>query len=199
MADLSFSFVATVLPEAGCDLKEWPGETLSVGHAISATLAAPSIDQAKSRIAEVWPGSTRDGVDVNGLPGPLRRRRLLIADMESTIIEQEMLDELADFVGKRAEVEAITEAAMRGELDFEQAINERVALLAGLDAAKLDDLIATRMTYSPGARALVQTMKANGATCALVSGGFTHFTQRVADELGFDEHRANTLEIEDGR
>lgn len=138
-------------------------------------------------------------VDLNIIEGELEKKRLLIADMESTIIQQEMLDELADLIGKRAEVSQITERAMKGELDFEAAINERVALMAGLDAGVLDELAATRLSYMPGARELVATMKANGAYCALVSGGFTQFTAKVAAELGFDEHRANTLEIVDGK
>ena len=124
---------------------------------------------------------------------------LLIADMESTIIEQEMLDELADVIGIRDRVAAITERAMRDELDFEAAITERVGLLAGLDAGVLDDLIANRLSYMPGAQALVTGMKATGAYCALVSGGFTPFTAHVAKSLGFDEHRANTIEISGGK
>jgi phosphoserine phosphatase len=138
-------------------------------------------------------------IDVNILPdGPDRRKRLLIADMESTIIEQEMLDELGDFIGARARIEEITARAMRGELDFEAALDERVGLLKGLDAGVLDE-VAKRITLMPGAETLVRTMKANGAYCALVSGGFTVFTARVAQQLGFDEHRANTLEIADGK
>ncbi len=140
-------------------------------------------------------------VDVNIVASELatRRKRLLIADMESTIIEQEMLDELAGEIGLRDKVADITERAMRGELDFEAAITERVALLAGMDAGILDRLAAERITYMPGARELVATMKTQGAYCALVSGGFTCFTGPVAKALGFDEHQANTLEIRDGR
>lgn len=139
-------------------------------------------------------------VDVNVLPNDITwtRRKLLVADMESTIIEQEMLDELGDFIGKRREIEDITARAMRGELDFEGALKSRVALLTGLPETVLDD-VAGRITYMPGATELVATMKANGAYCALVSGGFTVFTSRVAARLGFDEHRANVLEVADGR
>jgi len=139
-------------------------------------------------------------VDVNIIlddPGS-RRKRLLVADMESTIIEQEMLDELADFVGKRQEISDITERAMRGELDFDGALKERVRMLAGLDAAVLDE-VAGRMTLMTGAAALVQTMKAHGAYCALVSGGFAVFASRIAERLGFDEFQANVLEIADGK
>ena len=139
-------------------------------------------------------------IDVNVVPDDisLRRKHLLIADMESTIIEQEMLDELGDLIGKRDVIEHITARAMRGELDFESALKERVAMLTGLDARVLDE-VAERITLMPGAEALVRTMSLNGAYCALVSGGFTVFTQRVAERLGFDEHQANTLEIVDGK
>lgn len=127
-----------------------------------------------------------------------RRKKVLVADMESTIIEQEMLDELGDLIGKRTVIEDITARAMRGEIDFEQALGERVAMLAGLDASVLDE-VSDRITIMPGARELVATMKANGAYCALVSGGFTFFTERIAHMLGFDEHQANTLEIANGK
>ena len=127
-----------------------------------------------------------------------RRKKVLVADMESTIIEQEMLDELGDLIGKRKVIEDITARAMRGEIDFQQASTERVDMLAGLDAGVLDE-VSKRITIMPGARELVATMKANGAYCALVSGGFTVFTERIAQMLGFDEHQANTLEIVDGK
>ena len=138
--------------------------------------------------------------DLNVIPDDiaLRRKHVLVADMESTIIEQEMLDELGDLIGKRDVIEDITARAMRGELDFESALKERVAMLAGLDARVLDE-VAERITLMPGAEALIRTMSAHGAYCALVSGGFTVFTQRIAERLGFDEHQANTLEIIDGR
>jgi phosphoserine phosphatase len=127
-----------------------------------------------------------------------RRKRLIVADMESTIIEQEMIDELAEYVGLRDKISAITARAMRGELEFESALRERVAMLAGLDARVLDEVSEKRLTLTPGAETLVRTMKANGAYCALVSGGFSVFTDRVARRLGFDEHQANVLEIENG-
>lgn len=139
-------------------------------------------------------------LDINVIADDLAftRKRLLVADMESTIIAQEMLDELGDLIGKRQLIEDITARAMRGELDFEAALKARLAMLAGLDASVLDE-VAQRITIMPGARELVATMKANGAWCALVSGGFTFFTARIARELGFDEHQANTLEIIDGK
>ena len=128
-----------------------------------------------------------------------RRKRLLVADMESTIIQQEMIDELADYVGLRDKISKITERAMRGELEFEESLRERVALLAGLDARILDEVYDKRVTLMPGAEALVKTMTANGAYCALVSGGFTVFTERIAKRVGFDEHQANVLDVENGK
>lgn len=126
-----------------------------------------------------------------------RRKRLLISDMDSTIIGQECLDELADFAGLKAEVAAITERAMRGELDFEAALTTRVAMLKGLGLSALERCHAERVTLNDGARTLVATMKAHGARAVLVSGGFRFFTSRVAQAGGFDADRANTL-IDDG-
>ena len=127
-----------------------------------------------------------------------RRKKLLLADMESTIIRQEMLDELAEVAGIHEEVAEITALAMAGELDFEAALRERVGLLTGMPAATLD-AAAERMTLMPGAKALVATMRAGGAYCALVSGGFTCFTARIRAACGFDEDRANRLEIAGGK
>tara|TARA_R100001132_G_scaffold26958_1_gene30180 strand:- start:475 stop:1395 length:921 start_codon:yes stop_codon:yes gene_type:complete len=136
-------------------------------------------------------------MDAAFLPGENRRKRLLISDMDSTIIGQECLDELADFAGLKAEVSAITERAMRGELDFEGALTTRVAMLKGLDLKALQDAYDARITLNTGAKTLVETMKASGAVTVLVSGGFTFFTGRVAEEAGFVAHRGNTL-IDDG-
>jgi phosphoserine phosphatase len=138
-------------------------------------------------------------LDLAVLRAERRRKRLLVADMESTIIQQECLDELADYVGMRVRVAAITERAMRGELDFATALRERVALLKGLDADVLEEVYRQRVEPMPGAQTLVATMKAHGATCALVSGGFTFFTQRIATRLKFDVHYANRLDISAGR
>jgi len=135
--------------------------------------------------------------DVCVLPAANRRKRLLISDMDSTIIGQECLDELADFAGLKAEVSAITERAMRGELDFEGALTTRVAMLKGLELSALEAAYRERITLNPGARTLTATMKAHGAHAVLVSGGFTFFTSRVADMSGFDAHRGNTL-MDDG-
>lgn len=122
-----------------------------------------------------------------------RRKRLLIADMDSTIINVECVDELADFAGVKAEVSAITERAMRGELDFEAALRQRVAMLKGLPLADLQRTYDERVRLNPGARTLVRTMTAHGAKAFLVSGGFSYFTSRVAEAAGFDANRANTL------
>jgi phosphoserine phosphatase len=138
-------------------------------------------------------------IDVVVQPLANRRKRLFVADMDSTIIEQECIDELADYVGLKAHVAAITERAMRGEIAFEPALRERVALLKGLPVAVVEEVIANRITLTPGARTLVATMRANGAHTCLVSGGFTHFTGRVAAMAGFDEHRGNALIMEDGK
>jgi phosphoserine phosphatase len=132
------------------------------------------------------------GVDAVVVPSANRRKRLLVADMESTMIENEMLDELADFLGLREKIAAITARAMNGELDFAAALNERVGLLKGLPVSKLDEA-ATRIRYMPGGATLVATMKKHGATCALVSGGFTYFTGLVKKRLGFDFEAANVL------
>jgi phosphoserine phosphatase len=173
---------------------------LAEGEAWEAQLAplpAEALAPLRARIAASLSGRP---IDVNVVPGDLafRRKKLLIADMESTIIEQECLDELADYVGLRPQIAAITERAMRGELDFAAALKERVGLLQGLDAKVLEELHA-RVTLMPGAQTLVATMKAHGAMCALVSGGFTFFTERIAARLGFDTQQANTLLLADGK
>jgi phosphoserine phosphatase len=127
-----------------------------------------------------------------------RKKRLLIADMDSTIINVECIDELADFAGVKAQVSAITERAMRGELDFAAALRERVAMLKGLPVADLQRVYDQRIQLNPGARTLVRTMAGNGARCVLVSGGFTFFTSRVAQAALFHAHRGNTLGEADG-
>lgn len=126
-----------------------------------------------------------------------RRKKLLISDMDSTIIGQECLDELADFAGLKDEVSAITERAMRGELDFEAALTARVSMLKNLPLSALAMCYSARISLNPGARRLTSTMRAHGARCVLVSGGFTFFTARVAKAAGFDADRANTL-LDDG-
>jgi phosphoserine phosphatase len=150
---------------------------------------------AKTRLAAALEGA---GVDAIVQPAAGRRKRLLLADMDSTLIEQECVDELAARAGVGAEVATITDRAMRGEIEFEPALRERVALLAGLPAAVIDDVLATQITLSAGARALVQTMRKAGAHTALVSGGFQQFTGPIAKRLSLDEHHANRLIVEEG-
>ena len=142
---------------------------------------------------EAWEGLQALGIDLVVQPAVGRRKRLLLADMDSTMIGQECIDELADMAGIGAKVAAITARAMNGELDFEAALTERVALLRGLPEAVIGQVLAERITYTPGGRELVATMRANGGYAALVSGGFTAFTAAVAAHLGFDENRANRL------
>jgi phosphoserine phosphatase len=125
-----------------------------------------------------------------------RRKKLLIADMDSTMIGQECIDELADYAGFKSRVAAITERAMRGEIAFEPALRERVALLKGLSATVIDTVIAERIRLTPGGPTLLATMRAHGAHSCLVSGGFTAFTSKIAAMIGFDEQHANTLVID---
>jgi len=152
-------------------------------------------DQADAAARAALSGAA---VDVIAQPAQGRRKRLLVADMDSTIVTAETLDELAAEAGIKDRVAAITQRAMNGELDFEGALRERVGMLAGLPVAALERCWA-RIEIMPGARELVATMRAHGARCALVSGGFTFFTGRVAACLGFHEHHANTLIEADGR
>ncbi|CUH79068.1 phosphoserine phosphatase SerB [Tropicibacter naphthalenivorans] len=136
--------------------------------------------------------------DLNIVPAEGRRKKMLLADMDSTMIQQECIDELAEEAGVGAHVKDITARAMNGELDFDGALTERVALLKGLPESVIDKVVAERITLMPGGKTLLATMHAHGGYCALVSGGFTAFTQRVSGLLGFDVNRANTLIIKDG-
>lgn len=137
--------------------------------------------------------------DIVVQPSEGREKRLLVADMDSTMITVECIDELADYAGIKAEVAEVTERAMRGELDFGAALDARVALLEGLDERVIAQCLAERVTLMAGARTLVRTMKARGSLTVLVSGGFTRFAEPVAAEIGFDRAIANVLEIEGGR
>jgi phosphoserine phosphatase len=138
-------------------------------------------------------------IDVVVQPQALRRKKLFLADMDSTMIGQECIDELADFAGLRAHVAGITERAMRGEIEFEPALRERVALLKGLAVSVVDEVLAKRIKPTPGGRELVATMRAHGAWTCLISGGFTLFTNAVAAWIGFQENRANELLVQDGK
>lgn len=152
-----------------------------------------------ANIAEVWQDLQGLAVDLVIQESKGRRKAILLADMDSTMIQQECIDELADVAGRGDHVRAITQRSMNGELGFEDSLVERVAVLAGLDEAVIDRVLAERITLMPGGRTLVATMRANGGYAALVSGGFTAFTQSVAAQLGFDENRANSLLVADGK
>lgn len=146
----------------------------------------------------VWEDLQRMGLDLVVQPAAGRQKKMLLADMDSTMIQQECIDELADEAGVGEHVAGITARAMNGELDFDAALLERVGLLRGLDEAVIEQVLNTRITLMPGAQTLLATMKATGAYAALVSGGFTAFTRQVAKTLGFDENRANRLIVENG-
>jgi len=175
----------------------WGGgdaQWLSAGEA-----AEFEVQNAPRNGPDVWQSLQAEGIDLIIQPKENRRKKMLLADMDSTMIQQECIDELAAEAGVGERVADITAKAMNGELDFEGAIDERVGLLKDLPESIIDHVLKTRIEYMPGGKALVQTMKANGGYAALVSGGFTAFTAKVADELGFDENRANTLEIKDDK
>ena len=138
-------------------------------------------------------------IDIVVQPAAFRRKKLFLADMDSTMIGQECIDELADFAGLKAHVAAITERAMRGEIEFEPALRERVALLKDMPVGVVDEVLKKRITPTPGGRELVMTMRANGAYTCLISGGFTLFTNAVAAMIGFQENRANELKVSDGK
>jgi len=148
---------------------------------------------------EVWADLQALKIDLVVQKADGRRKAMLLADMDSTMIEQECIDELADQAGVGERVKDITARAMNGDLDFEGALTERVGLLQGLDETVIGQVLSDRITLMPGGKTLVATMKANGGYAALVSGGFTAFTDSVAAQLGFDENRANTLLIQDGK
>ena len=170
-----------------------PPHWLSAGTACEFRVDGPGLlEQARTALN----GHT---VDVNALAEQGRRKQLLLADMDSTIIGCECLDEIADFAGLKPQIAAITERAMRGEIEFEPALRERVALLKGMQAANLERVYAERVTVNPGARAMVHTMAEAGATTMLISGGFSFFTTRVAKDVGFAGEQANELLVADGK
>jgi phosphoserine phosphatase len=142
---------------------------------------------------DVWEGLQSQGIDLVVQPAEGRVKQMLLADMDSTMIQQECIDELADVAGFGERVKGITARAMNGELDFDAALRERVGLLKGLPESVIRQVIDERITFMPGGAQLLGTMKREGAYAALVSGGFTAFTGYVGHALGFDENRANTL------
>ncbi len=174
-----------------------PGQSqadwLKDGHACDLPFDADDMAHAEAEVRKALQGVA---IDIIAQPAEGRRKKLLVADMDSTIIEQECIDELAAELGIKDRIAEITERAMRGEIDFEPALRERVSLLKGLKAASLESVFDKRITETPGGRLLTATMRAHGATCALVSGGFTFFTHRVAKAVGFDHNQANELIFE---
>jgi len=185
----SVESVRAALPNAG--LPQWLGpEAVDIPFN-----AETAIDQRS--LAERLRG-TASGIDIVVQPAPNRRKKLFLADMDSTMIRQECIDELADYVGLKAHVAAITERAMRGDIAFEPALRERVALLEGLPISVVEEVLRDRIKLTPGGKTLVATMRANGSVTCMVSGGFTLFTDRIAAMIGFDKSRANTLTLVDG-
>ena len=190
---LAASLAHKVRDALGASELDWLAEAVACDIALPAGMDAAG---AAAAIAAALDGAPVDFA-VQEQAG--RRRKLLIADMDSTMIDQECIDELADEVGVKAEVAAITAMAMNDEIAFEPALRQRVALLAGLDEFVFDKLVRDRITLAAGARELVATMRRDGAYTALVSGGFDAFTARIAARLGFNEHRANRLVMAQGR
>jgi phosphoserine phosphatase len=190
VSDAAVKSARAALPDAGAP------EVLARAVAVDIPFGGGSNPRA---LAERVRASINVPVDVVVQPAAGRRKRLFLTDMDSTVIEQECIDELADYVGLKPRVAAITERAMRGEIEFEPALRERVQLLRGLSASVINEVIEKRITLTPGGRTLIATMRANGAHTCLVSGGFTLFTEKIAAMLGFDEQRSNRLVIEDGK
>lgn len=199
------SFTATLISHEGglsdataehlC--RSWKGSTprwLAPSEAAEVDLPAAPED-----LWAMWSELQGEGVDLALQPSFGRRKRMLLADMDSTMIEQECIDELAEMAGVGDRVRDITARAMNGELDFEAALTERVGLLKDLPVSVIADVLAERITYMPGGTVLLATMRAHAGYAALVSGGFTAFTDPVATHLGFDENRANTLLMQEGR
>ena len=180
-----------VLPSPG--KAEWLFNEVAVDIPFTGTEDIRAVEEALRKARGDLP------IDIVVQPIALRRKKLFLADMDSTMIGQECIDELADFAGLKAHVAAITERAMRGEIEFEPALRERVALLKDLPASAVDEVLAKRITLTPGGRELVATMRAHGAYACLVSGGFTLFTSAVAARIGFQENRANELVVRDGK
>lgn len=185
-SDLSPTLAEAVIRETGGTLN-W------LAHSLACEIISPKSEDAVTIAREVVKGFA---IDCAMVPATNRRKKLLIADMDSTMINEECIDELADALGLKAQVADITARAMNGELDFEAALDTRVALLKGLERHIIEEVRRERITLAPGGRALVKTMKEYGAYTSLVSGGFTYFADFVAKRIGFDEARANVLEFE---
>ena len=185
------SAAADRLDSAGCQVEGWTwideGRAADVRFASEVAAARPVLEGAFDR------------TDVAVQPAVNREKTLLVADMDSTMITVECIDELADYAGIKPQIAEVTERAMRGELDFASALDARVALLEGLEEAAIQRCLDERVTLMPGAKTLIRTLRARGATTILVSGGFTRFAEPVGTELGFDRMIANRLLIEEGR
>lgn len=173
--------------------REVHGEVNWLAQGIACELISPKAGDPLGQARSIASGLP---VDIALVPLTGQRKRLLVADMDSTMINEECIDELADVVGIKSEVAAITELAMNGEIEFEAALDRRVALLKGIERRLVEEVRRERITLAPGGRALVQTMKAYGAHSILVSGGFTLFADYFAKRIGFDESVANVLEFE---
>ncbi len=184
--ELDTALAQAVLAQTG-------GELNWLSHGVACDILEPTAPQALDVARDII---GRRAVDANVVPSEGRRKQVLVADMDSTMIEQECIDELAAALGLKAQVAEITDKAMRGELDFEQALDTRVALLKGLERYKIEEIRREAITLAPGGRALVQTMKAYGAYTSLVSGGFAFFADYFAKRIGFDEAIANVLEFD---
>ena len=190
-AHLNAARAALTALGADCDAVDWLAEAEAADLPFTALAAEQAIAAVRAALGDV-------ALDLIAQPAAGRKKKLLLADMDSTIITTETLDEIAAFAGLKEKIAAITARSMNGELDFRQALTERVAMLEGLDAGALEETWkATELM--PGAEALVRTMRQHGARTALVSGGFTFFTERVAARVGFHEHHANTLLVRGGK
>jgi phosphoserine phosphatase len=206
MAECALTLIASATVGAALDRAVRDVAAALAGHVGPPDVLAPGIAcdlpfngvDAEAATAAARMALGNSAIDVVAQPDAGRKKRLLVADLESTLIENEMLEEIADFLGLRETVAAITRRAMNGEIDFAAALRERVALLKGLPASVLDEAGA-RIRIVPGARALIATMRANGAYCALVTGGFGIYSRRIRAELGLDADFANEIEIADGR
>jgi phosphoserine phosphatase len=202
-------FVATLIarPENGTELAHAvdaciatiPAEKDELSAGIAVDLLFQSSDFVELIRARLELAVADLPIDLIVQSAATRRKRLLVTDMDSTVIGQECIDELADFAGLKAAVAGITARAMRGEIEFEPALRERVKLLAGLPVSTIERVLAERITLNPGARALVWTMRAHGAHTILVSGGFTAFADQIARNVGFNETRANELLVDNGK
>jgi phosphoserine phosphatase len=176
-----------------------PGPALWLFDEVAADIPFTGSDDIGAIVTRLREARGDLPIDIVVQPQALRRKKLFLADMDSTMIGQECIDELADYAGLKAHIAGITERAMRGEIEFEPALRERVALLKGLPVSVIDEVLKKRITPTPGGRELVATMRAHGAWTCLISGGFTVFTSAVAAMIGFQENRANELKVSDGK